>query len=77
MLLVRPLTTIETRGRMEIRMEKVLELIKQRSRSDQLRQAERKPPDLVGPERDSVASQTPGLEPQDRLSRPGGDVPGL
>jgi hypothetical protein len=62
---------------MEIRMEKVLELIKQRGRSDQLRQAERKRPDLVGPERDSGRSQQPGLEPQDRLSRPGGDVPGL
>jgi hypothetical protein len=62
---------------MEIRMEKVLELIKQRGRSDQLRQAERKPPDPVGPERDSGLSEKPGVEPQDRLSRPGGDVPEL
>jgi hypothetical protein len=54
---------------MEIRMEKVLELIKQRSKSDQGRRAERKPPEDVDPER------KPGLEPQDRLSRPGGDVP--
>jgi hypothetical protein len=56
---------------MEIRMEKVLELIKQRSKSDQGRRAERKPPEDVDPER------KPGLEPQDRLSRPGGDLPGV
>ena len=56
---------------MEIRIEKVLELIKQRSKSDQVSQAERKPPAEVDPERKS------GLEPQDRLSRPDGDVPSL
>jgi hypothetical protein len=56
---------------MEIRIEKVLELIKQRSKSDQGSQPERKPPDEVDPERQ------PGPEPQDRPSRPDGDIPGL
>ena len=51
-------------------MEKVLELIKQRSKSDQGSQPKRKPTDEFDPERKS------GLEPQDRLSRPGGDVSG-
>lgn len=55
---------------MEIRIEKVLELIKQRSKSDRSSQAERKPPDEIDPER------KPGPEPQDRLSVPGGDGPG-
>jgi hypothetical protein len=54
---------------MEIRMEKVLELIKQRSKSDQGARPERKPPDEVGPE------PKPGLEPQGP-ARPDADVPG-
>jgi hypothetical protein len=50
-------------------MERLLELIKQRSKSDQGSQADRKPPDEVDPER------KPGLQPEDRLSTPDGDVP--
>jgi hypothetical protein len=56
---------------MEIRMEKVLELIKQRSKSDQGSRAERKPVGQVDPERKS------GPEPQDRHSRPDSDVPSV
>jgi hypothetical protein len=62
---------------MEIPKEKVLELIRQQGNSDQAGKAEQQLPDQVDPERDSGLLQKFGLEPQDVLSKLGGNIPGL
>ena len=63
---------------MEIPKDKVLELIKQQGKSDQVGEAEKELPDQVDPERDAGLLQKFGLEPKDLLGKlGGGGIPGL
>ena len=62
---------------MEIPKDKVLDLIKQQGKGDQVDQAKQELPDQVDPERDSGLLQKFGLEPQDVMSKLGGGLPGL
>ncbi len=59
---------------MEIPKDKVLDLIKDQGKSDQVDQAKQELPDQVDPERDSGLLQKFGLEPQDVLSKAGGGL---
>ena len=62
---------------MEISKDQVLDLIRQHGNQDQAGQAEQELPDQVDPERDSGLLQKFGLEPQDVLSKLGGNLPGF
>ena len=62
---------------MEIPKDKILDLIRQQGKSDQVEQAEQELPDQVDPERDSGLLGKFGLKPQDVLSKLGGNIPGL
>ena len=62
---------------MEIPKDKILDLIRERGKSDQVEQAEQELPDQVDPERHSGLLQKFGLEPQDVVSKLGVDIPGL
>ena len=62
---------------MEIPKDKILDLLRQQGKSDQVQQAEQELPDQVDPERDSGLLQKFGLEPHDVLSKLGVDIPGL
>ncbi len=62
---------------MEIPKEKVLDLLREQGKGDQVGQAQQELPDQVDPERDSGLLQKFGLEPQDALSKVGGGLPGL
>ncbi len=62
---------------MEIPKDKILDMIKQQGKSDQVDQADQELPDQVDPERDSGLLQKFGLEPKDVLSKLGGGIPGL
>jgi hypothetical protein len=61
----------------EIPKDKILELIREKGKSDQVQQAEQELPDQVDPERHSGLLQKFGLEPQDVISKLGVDIPGL
>ena len=62
---------------MEIPKDKILDLLKQQGKQDQVEQAEQELPDQVDPERDSGLLAKFGIEPQDLLSKFGGGIPGL
>jgi hypothetical protein len=62
---------------MEIPKDKILELLRQRGKDDQVEPAREELPDQVDPERDSRLLSKFGIEPQDLLSKFGGGVPGL
>ena len=62
---------------MEIPKDQVLELIKQHGDAGQADQAEQELPDQVDTDRDAGLLQKFGLEPQDILSKLGGNIPGL
>ena len=62
---------------MEIPKDKILDLIRQQGKSDQVEQAKKELPDQVDPERDSGLLEKFGLKPQDVLSKVGVDIPGL
>ena len=62
---------------MEISKDQVLDLIRQHGNQDQAGQAEQELPDQVDPERDSGLLSKFGLEPQDVLSKLGGNLPGF
>jgi hypothetical protein len=61
----------------EIPKDKILDLIREQGKSDQVQQAEQELPDKVDPEQHSGLLQKFGLEPQDVLSKVGVDIPGL
>jgi hypothetical protein len=61
----------------EIPKDKILDLIREQGKSDQVEQAEQELPDQVDPERHSGLLQKFGLEPQDVVSKLGVDIPGL
>jgi hypothetical protein len=63
---------------MEIPKDKILELLKQQGKNDQVGQADQELPDQVDTERDAGLLQKFGLEPKDLLSKlGGGSLPGL
>ena len=62
---------------MEIPKDKILDMIKEHGKGDQVDQAAKELPDQVDPERDSGLLEKFGLEPGDSLSQLGGGVPGL
>ncbi len=62
---------------MEIPKDKVLDMLKQQGKGDQVEQANQELPDKVDPERDSGLLEKFGLKPQDLLSKLGGGIPGL
>jgi hypothetical protein len=63
---------------MEIPKDKILELLKQQGKDDQVGQADQELPDQVDTERDAGLLQKFGLEPKDLLSKlGGGSIPGL
>jgi hypothetical protein len=62
---------------MEIPKDKILELLQQQGKSDQVEAAREELPDQVDPERDSGLLAKFGIDPQDLLSKFGGGIPGL
>jgi hypothetical protein len=61
----------------EIPKDKILDLIREHGKSDQVQQAEQELPDQVDPEQHSDLLEKFGLQPQDVLSKLGADIPGL
>ena len=62
---------------MEIPKDKILELLQQHGKDDQVEPAREELPDQVDPERDSGLLAKFGIEPQDLLGKLGGGIPGL
>ena len=62
---------------MEIPKDKILDLIREHGKSDQVEQAEQELPDQVDPEQHSGLLEKFGLKPEDVLSKLGGGIPGL
>ena len=65
------------RNTVEIPKDKILDLLREQGKSDQVEQAEQELPDQVDPERHSGLLEKFGLKPQDVLSKLGRDIPGL
>ena len=61
---------------MEIPKDKVLDLLEQQGKTDQVGQADQELPDQVDPERDAGLLQKFGIEPKDLLAKLGGGIPG-
>ena len=57
--------------------DKIIELIRDRGDQDQVQQAERELPDQADPDQDADLLQRFGINPQELLSKIGGDIPGL
>ena len=62
---------------MEIPKDKILELLEQQGKDDQVDPAREELPDQVDPERDSGLLAKYGIDPQDLLAKFGGGIPGL
>jgi hypothetical protein len=62
---------------MEIPKDKILELLQQQGKSDQVDQARQELPEQVDPESDSGLLAKFGIDPQDLIGKFGGQVPGL
>ena len=63
---------------MEIPKAKILDLLRDQGKSDQVGQAEQELPEQVDPERDSGLLEKFGLDPMDVVSKlAGGGLPGL
>jgi hypothetical protein len=62
---------------MEIPKDKILELLQQQGKNDQVDQAREELPDQVDPEHDSGLLAKFGIDPQDLLAKFGGGIPGL
>jgi hypothetical protein len=62
---------------MEIPKDKILELLEQQGKDDQVEPAREELPDQVDPERDSGLLAKFGVDPQDLLAKFGGGIPGL
>jgi hypothetical protein len=62
---------------MEIPKDKVLELLEQQGRSDQVEQARQELPDQVEPDRDAGLLSKFGIDSQDLLGKFGGGIAGL
>ena len=62
---------------MEIPKDKILDLLRQQGKTDQVGQADQELPDKVDPQRDSGLLEKFGLDPTDVLSKLGGGLPGF
>ena len=62
---------------MEIPKDKILELLQQQGKDDQVEPARQELPDQVDPERDSGLLAKYGIDPQDLLAKFAGGIPGL
>ena len=62
---------------MEIPKDKILELLQQQGKSDQVEPAREELPDQVDPERDSGLLAKFGVDPQHLFGKLGGGIPGL
>jgi predicted PhzF superfamily epimerase YddE/YHI9 len=62
---------------MEIPKDKVLDLLREQGKDDQVDQAQQELPDQVDPEQHADLLQKFGLDPQDLIGKLGGGVPGL
>jgi hypothetical protein len=62
---------------MEIPKDKILELLQQQGKDDQVEPAREELPDQVDPERDSGLLAKFGIDPQELLGKFGRDIPGL
>ena len=62
---------------MEIPKDKILELLQQQGKNDQVEPAREELPDQVDPDRDSGLLAKFGIDPQDLLSKFAGGIPGL
>ena len=62
---------------MEIPKDKILELLRQQGKDDQVEPAREELPDQVDPERDSGLLAKFGIDPQELLGKFGADIPGL
>ena len=62
---------------MEIPKDKVLDLLREQGKDDQVDQAQQELPVQVDPEQHAGLLQKVGLDPQDLIGKLGGGVPGL
>ena len=62
---------------MQIPKDKILEILHQQGDTDKAEQAQQELPDQVDPDQHSDLLQKFGLNPQELLSKLGGDIPGL
>jgi len=62
---------------MEIPKDKILDLLREQGKDDQVDQAQQELPDQVDPEQHADLLQRFGLDPQDLIGKLGGGVPGL
>jgi len=62
---------------MEIPKDKILDLLREQGKNDQVQQAEQELPDQVDPEQHAGLLQKFGLSPEDLLGKLGGGIPGL
>jgi hypothetical protein len=62
---------------MEIPKDKILDLLREHGKDDQVDQAQQELPDQVDPEQHAGLLQKFGLDPQDLIGKLGGGVPGL
>jgi hypothetical protein len=62
---------------MELPKEQILQFLQDRGDSEQASQAEQELPDQVDTEQDAGLLSKFGIDPQELLSRFGGDLPGL
>lgn len=62
---------------MEIPKDKILDLLRQQGKTDEVGQADQELPDKVDPQRDSGLLEKFGLDPTDVLSKLGGGLPGF
>ena len=65
------------RNTVQIPKDKILEMLQQQGKSDQVDRAKQELPDKVDPEQHSDLLQKFGLNPQELLSKLGGVIPGL
>jgi predicted PhzF superfamily epimerase YddE/YHI9 len=62
---------------MEIPKDKILDMLRDQGKDDQVAQAEQQLPDQVDPEQHADLLQKFGLDPKDLLGKLGGGIPGL
>jgi hypothetical protein len=62
---------------MQIPKDKVLDLLREKGKSDEAAQAESELPDQVDPEQHNGLLEKFGISPQEVMSKLGGAVPGL
>jgi hypothetical protein len=62
---------------MEIPKDKILDLLREQGKDDQVGQADQELPDQVDTDRDAGLLSKFGIDPKDLLGRLGGGIPGL